>query len=73
MACFPERSDWRSETWPCSTVKGAAGCSDPKTASGTGEKMKGGCRQTRRAAWSARHAAITTSAATVSASSAASV
>jgi len=71
VGCRRERSGWRSETSPSLTARAGGGFSGPRTASGTGAKTSGGCRQIRRDAWFALHAATTTWAATASAWSAA--
>ena len=59
-------------TWPSSTARDGAGCSAPRTASGTAESVSAGCRPTLLDVWFARRADTTTWDVTASASSAAS-
>jgi len=70
--CKRARSGSRFATSLCSTAKAGDGCSDPRTASGTAENARGGCRPTPRAGLCVHRAGITTWDATAIASSAAS-
>ena len=64
------RSASRCATWQSWTARDGAGCSAPKTASGTAESASGGCKPILLGVSSVRHAVTTTSGATASASNA---